>query len=200
MTKDITVNPSAAVQIETLDQLKNAVHKLATLQLVLNAAEARQQAAIEAAKKAFDEATADSQTQLAALLAGVQKYAADNKDMLFPLKGKTRTKTYKVLQHTLAYRSSSSIAAPETIVDDIKAMRARIEEMLCCPDAPEAGVPEEALAQIDALDRLIRTKEEFDKTAAKALLESQAGLLSRLKVTETTEETFRVTFNFTPTA
>lgn len=199
MTKDIPVNPSAAVQIETLEQLKNAVHKLATLQLVLNAAEARQQAAIEAAKKAFDEATADSQAQLAALLAGVQKYAADNKDMLFPVKGKTRTKTYKVLQHSLAHRSSSSIDAPETIVDDIKAMRARLKELLSWPTTDEAAATE-ALAQIDALDRLIRTKEEFDKTAAKALLESQAGLLSRLKVTETTEETFRVTFNFTPTA
>lgn len=199
MTKDIPVNPSAAVKIETLDQLKNAVHKLATLQLVLNAAEARQQAAIEAAKKAFDEATADSQAQLAALLAGVQKYAADNKDMLFPLKGKTRTKTYKVLQHALAYRSSSSITAPETIVDDIKEMRARLKELLSWPTTDEAAAAE-ALAQIDVLKRLIRAKEEFDKTAAKALLETQAGLLSRLKVTETTEETFRVTFNFTPTA
>lgn len=199
MTKDIPVNSATAVQIDTLDQLKAAVHKLATLQLVLNAAEARQQAAVEAAKKAFDEATAETQSQLADLLAGVQKFAAANKDMLFPLKGKARAKTFKVLQHALAYRSSSSISAPETIVEDIKAMRAHLKELLSWPTTDDAAAAE-ALAQIDALDRLIRTKEEFDKTAAKQLLESQAGLLSRLKVTEATEETFRIAFNFAPTA
>lgn len=200
MTKDIPVNPATATPIDTLDGLKGAVHRLATLQLTLQSAEAQQQATIEAAKRAFDQATAEIQAEIANLLAGVEAYCAANKDMLFPKKGKSRSKTFKVLQHALAYREASAIEAPANILATIKAMRARIQEQLHFPDAPNAGPPEEALAQIDALDLLIRTKEEFDRTAAKALLESQPGLLSRLQIREVTTDTFRVTFNFTPTA
>lgn len=197
MTKDIPVNPATATPIDTLDGLKGAVHRLATLQLTLQSAEAQQQATIEAAKRAFDQATAEIQAEIANLLAGVEAYCAANKDMLFPKKGKSRTKTFRVLQHALAYRQASAIEAPANVLATIKATRAQIQTLL------ETGGTElstEAQNQLAALDQLIRTKEEFDRAAAKTLLESQPGLLSRLQIREVTTDTFRVTFNFTPTA
>jgi phage host-nuclease inhibitor protein Gam len=197
MTKDIPINPASATQIDTLDGLKGAVHRLASLQLTLNAAEAQQQATIEAAKRAFDQATTEIQQEIANLLAGVEAFCAANKDMLFPVKGRKRAKTFSVLQHALAYRESSSIEAPANILDCIKLTRSHIKQLM---ETPGLEIAAEAQAQIDALDQLIRTKEEFDRTAAKPLLEAHPGLMSRLQIREVKSDTFRVTFNFTPTA
>jgi phage host-nuclease inhibitor protein Gam len=196
MIKDIdTTQITPAVVIADDMQLTEFVFKAASLQLMLNEAEARQQAHVEAAKMAYDEATREHAERIAEIFAGIEAYCAAHRDRLFPLKGKKRSKTFAVLQHKLQYRSSESVEAPKDAVTRIQRMLSDVVSELATPDLTTERERElQALEQ--TLKSLIRQPEpELNKDNAKALTEL---IPAELEIKVTTAETFKLAFTFTP--
>jgi len=196
MTKDIdTTQITPAVVITDDITLTEAVFQAASLQLILNGAEAEQQARVEAAKKAFDEATREHTARIAEIFAGIEAYCAKNRDRLFPLKGAKRAKTFAVLQHKLQYRSSDTVDAPKDAVTRIQRMLSDIVSELSTP-----GITSEREAELERIEQtlrlLIRQPEpELNKDNVKAL---DGVIPAELGLSVQTTETFKLAFTFTP--
>ena len=95
MTTNIDIDTTTAPPALTITadkQLCDVVYQLASNQLLINAAEADLQAKVEAAKKAFADATEPLMGETKTLFAAVEAYAETNKDRLFPMKGGKRKK------------------------------------------------------------------------------------------------------------
>lgn len=198
MNIDIDTSNLPALVIKDDKQLSDLVFDIASKQLVLNAAEAEQQSKIEAAKKAFDDATRDITGEIRAKFAAIEAYAAKHKDRLFPVKGGKRKKTFNVLQHALQYRSSDQVKAPSNAVLIIKAIifnaEAEIMSLGPCEHSTHlAGV-------IQKLEALIRQPDpELNKEGVKACTDKVVkDYLAAHGITVETLETFKLTFAFTP--
>jgi phage host-nuclease inhibitor protein Gam len=198
MNIDIDTSNLPALVITDDKQLSDLVFEIASKQLLLNAAEAEQQAKIEAAKKAFADATGDITTEIRAKFAAIEAYAAKHKDRLFPVKGGKRKKTFPVLAHKLQYRSSDQVKAPANAVLVIKAIifnaEAEIMSLGACEHSTHlAGV-------IQQLEALIRQPDpELNKDAVKACNDKVVkDYLAAHGITVETLETFKLTFAFTP--
>jgi phage host-nuclease inhibitor protein Gam len=195
MNVDIDTTTTPPVSIADDIALTNLVHEAASLQLTLNAAEARMQAHVEAAKKGFNEATREQSQRIAEIFAGIETYCAAHRDRLFPLKGKKRAKTFAVLQHKLQYRSSEAVEAPKDVVQRIQDMLHDVASALYAP-----GLTSEREAELKRIETtlicLIRQSDpELNKDNAKAL---KGQIPEALGIRVTTSETFKLAFNFTP--
>lgn len=175
--------------------LTEAVFKAASLQLVLNEAEAHQQAHIEAAKKAYDDATREHAQRIVEIFASIEAYAAAHRDRLFPLKSGKRSKTFAVLQHKLQYRSSDQVEAPKDAVTRIQRMLSDVRQELSTSSTTREREGElEVLEQ--TLKLLLRTPEpELNKENVKAL---DVVIPAELGIRIKTSETFKLAFTFTP--
>jgi phage host-nuclease inhibitor protein Gam len=199
-----TTQAPPAITIKDDQDLCNVVYQIASKQLVINAAEANQALKIEAAKKAFEDGTSQFTAEIKALFAAVQAYAEANKDRLFPVNGKTRSKTFKVLAHKLQYRRST---ATETPKKDAVGTLHRMIEMIRdygSPDGCWNGIPLERIVSI--LHQLLRQPaEEVNKDALLALCtadDPQSKLIAdyiKLHGFSAKEsEAFKLVFAFTP--
>lgn len=198
----ITIDINTAETPQTLTikddkELCDIVYKIASKQLVINAAEANQQLKIEAAKKAFADGTAEFTADIKTLFAGVQAYAEANKDRLFPVKGGTRKKTFPVLAHKLQYRSADRVEAPS---DAVTMLQANIEQSEANAANLGPDYAAEMAAVIAKMRGLIRTPApELNKDAVKALSDDTLkDHLSILGIRVVTDETFKLAFAFTP--
>jgi phage host-nuclease inhibitor protein Gam len=198
MNIDIDTSNLPALVIKDDKQLSDLVFEIASKQLVLNAAEAEQQAKIEAAKKAFADATSDITNEIRAKFAAIEGYAAKHKDRLFPVKGGKRKKTFNILQHALQYRSSDQVKAPSYAVMLIKRIILNTEVSImnlgeCEHSTHLAGV-------IQQLEAMIRQPEpELNKEAVKACTDKVVkDYLSTHGISVETLETFKLAFAFTP--
>jgi hypothetical protein len=198
MNIDIDTSNLPALVIKDDKQLSDLVFEIASKQLVLNAAEAEQQSKIEAAKKAFADATGDITNEIRAKFAAIEAYASKHKERLFPVKGGKRKKTFPVLAHKLQYRSSDQVKAPANAVLLIKNMILNSEVNIMNLGPCEAST--EIAAVIQQLKGLIRQPEpELNKDAIKAISdESVKDYLAAHGITVETLETFKLTFAFTP--
>jgi phage host-nuclease inhibitor protein Gam len=194
-----TATAPPALTITDDKQLCDIVYQLASKQLVINAAEAEQQASVEAAKKAFADATGPLAEEIKSLFSAVAAYAAANKDRLFPVKAGKRRKTFAVMQHKLQYRSADSVEAPANAVD---LLRAVIWDLECSAQkaALEGESPASYEAAVSALEQLIRQPApELDKEAVKALSREDAKrMIAAQGIRISTQETFKLAFSFTP--
>jgi len=203
MDIDPTTIPDAPV-ITDLKGLTDTVYDLAQVTLTVREAEAKMAKAIETAKADCDQATAPYKAMINRLFAGIANYATTAIDSLFPRKKDgTRKKTFAILQHKLQLRSVSSITAPEDIIAKIRLWyqlrMAEANASLCRGDSPTVAAQIEAEALLIA--SLIRTPPpELNKDRASELLkiDSLAVIIKQLGITETTEESFKVNFVFTP--
>jgi phage host-nuclease inhibitor protein Gam len=193
-----TTQAAPAITIKDDKQLCDVVYKLASAQLLINSAEADLQAKVEAAKKAFADATGPIAKEIAEGFAAVEIFATANKDRLFPIKGKARAKTFKVLAHRLQYRSSEQVKSPANAVNVIKAIifnaEAEIMSLGECEHSTHlAGI-------IQQLESLIRQPEpELNKDAVKACSDKVVkDYLAAHGITVETLETFKLAFAFTP--
>ena len=201
-TTDIdTAAVPAPAPIHTLDELTAAVAKAAQLQLVIMAAEARQRAAVEAAKEAFELATRASSAELAALLAGISAAADAHKDDWFPIgKNKKRKKSLKVLEHTLAYRQAVSVEAPAGAAQQLTRVLQELAAHLASDGlcAEEREILEREQRALSAVLR--QPPVELNKEAVKALDENALGWLYAHGVKLVSTESFTLRFDFTPNA
>lgn len=183
-TEDINTTGITAAAIKDDKHLCDVVYQLAELQLLLNSAQAEMQARMEAAKKAFADATADKAEKVKELFASVEAYAAEHRDRLFPEKGGKRKKTFKVLSHKLQYRSSDQVKAPANAVEIIKQLMQNTD------NGPLRGM----------LNGVVRYPEpELNKDAVKTLPAGEArDLLHAHGITIQQLETFKLAFSFTP--
>jgi phage host-nuclease inhibitor protein Gam len=192
-----TTQAPPSLTIKDDRELCDIVYQIASKQLVINAAEANQQLKIEAAKKAFEEGTADFTKEIKTLFTAVQAYAENHKDRLFPVKSGTRKKTYSVMQHKLQYRSSDRVEAPS---DAVTMLQANIEQSEANAANLGPGYAAEMAAVIAKMRGLIRTPApELNKDAVKAL--SDCALkdhLSFIGIRVVTDEAFKLVFAFTP--
>ncbi len=197
MTTTTTIDIDTTQQAIIADDisLTNHVHQAAALQLILNAAETRQQAHVEAAKKAFDEATRESTARRDAIFAGITAYCVTHRDRLFPMKGKTRAKTFAILQHKLQFRSSDSVEAPKDIVARITALLRDI-----ATERTNLLLTSDREHELNALEMTLRPllrqpEPELNKDNAKAARDT---LPLELGISVSTTESFKLAFNFTP--
>lgn len=192
-----TQQAKPALTITDDKQLCDIVYAIASKQLVINAAEANQQLKIEAAKKAFEEGTAEFSAEIKTLFAAVQVYAEANKDRLFPVKGGTRKKTFAILQHKLQYRSADRVEAPSDAVAMLQFNIAQTEANAANLGPDYAA---EMAAVIAKMRGLIRTPApELNKDAVKALSDDTLkDHLAILGIKVVTNEIFKLAFAFTP--
>lgn len=193
-----TTQALPAITINDDRELCDIVYTIANKQLIINAAEANQQAKIEAAKKAFADGTAEFTAEIKALFAAVQRYAEAHKDRLFPVKGATRKKTFAILQHKLQYRSSDRVEAPADAVARLRMMITASEVNIMNLGAGPAA--DEIAAVIQQLEGLIRSPEpELNKDAVKAISDTAIkDYLASCGMRVVTDETFKLSFAFTP--
>lgn len=203
-TIDIDTTQAAPALTITDDRhLCDVVYEIASKQLVINAAQANQQAKIEAAKKAFADGTAEFTAEIARLFAAVTDYATANKERLFPGKGKKQKKTYKVLSHELKFRSSTAAEAPADAVAVIRQMLQVVRDF-DAPDGNWNGVP--LVQVVETLKGLLRQPpEELNKDALLSLCASEspgsealAQYLHLHGLRAKTTEGFKLVFSFTP--
>jgi phage host-nuclease inhibitor protein Gam len=197
--KDIdTQQARPAILIDNTDQLRDVVYEIASLELILRGAENQLQAKIEAAKKAYDEATREATERVNSLFAAVEAYATEHRDELFPVKKGKRVKTYKVLEHKLQYRSSDSVQAPANAVDIIKAIIANSEVNIMNLGPCDAAT--QIAAGILKLEGCIRQPApELNKDAVKAIDDQElVNHLATHGIRVATTETFKLAFSFTP--
>lgn len=205
MPTDIdTTTIADAPEITDLGGLTQTIHELAQTTLTVREAEAKMAKAIEKAKADCEAATSPYKTRIERLFTAVARYAEAAIDSLFPRKKNgARQKKYRVLQHDLLLRSSSSITAPDDIIARLNAWLAdrRYEAVA----AYRRGDPPAHITCLEGeagkIATLIRQPPpELDKERASALLKDTdcAPILAALGIAETTEETFKVAFNFTP--
>lgn len=193
-----TTQTAQAATIKDDRELCDIVYQIASKQLVINAAEANQQLKIEAAKKAFEEGTADFTKEIKTLFTAVQAYAETHKDRLFPVKSGTRKKTYSVMQHKLQYRSSDRVEAPSDAVNLIKCIILNTEVAImnlgeCDHSTHLAGI-------IQKLESMIRQPApELNKEAIKACSDAVVrDYLDEQGIRVVTDEAFKLVFAFTP--
>lgn len=199
MNIDIDTQQAAPALTITDDKhLSDIVFALASKQLLINAAETDMQARVEAAKKAFADATAPISEEITTLFAAVEAYANKHKDRLFPLKGGKRKKTFKVLQHALQYRSSDQVKAPANAVQIIKSIILSSEVNIM--NLGDCDAATQIAAAIQKLEACIRRPEpELDKDAVKALADKElVDHLAEHGIKVETVETFKLAFAFTP--
>lgn len=193
-----TTQAVPALTITDDKHLSDVVYDLASKHLIINAAEAELQAKVEAAKKAFADATAPLAKEVAEGFAAVEAYAAKEKNRLFPVKAGKRKKTFNVLAHKLQYRSSDQVKAPANAVTLIKALIFNTEAVIM-----QLGQCEESTkqaAKIQTLEALIRQPEpELNKEAVKGITSDWIkDDLAAHGISVETLETFKVAFTFTP--
>jgi hypothetical protein len=114
------------------------------------------------------------------------------------VKGQKRVKTFKILQHSLQYRSSDQVMAPSNAVLAIKSIILNTEVAImnlgeCEHSTHLAGV-------IQQLEKMIRQPEpELNKDAVKACTDEVVkDYLATQGITVETLETFKLAFAFTP--
>lgn len=187
-----------AITITDDKHLCDVVYQLASKQLVINSAEATMQSQVEAAKHAFAKATEPLSSEIKSLFAAVEAFATKHRDRLFPVKGKKRSKTFKVLQHALQYRSSEQVKAPANAVTLIKSMILNSEVNIMNLGECEAST--QIAAVIQQLEGLIRQPEpELNKDAVKEITDDEVkDYLAAHGITVETLETFKLAFAFTP--
>lgn len=183
-TKDIDTAVVTAAEITSTKGLSDAIFEMAALQLAVNKAATEEQTKIEETKKIFEEGTRAARERLASLLAGVEKFAKANRTLLFPGKAKT----FKVLEHALKYRVSSSLKH-----DSVTALIEGVKAALAAKPTP---TPEQ---QAMLLGLLRQPPLEINKDAAKAAWVKHEEQLKSLGFTLETGESFKVEFNFSPT-
>jgi phage host-nuclease inhibitor protein Gam len=180
-------------------QLCDIVYGIAQKQLIIDAAKAEAQAKLEAAKKAFTDATEPLTTEIKTQFAAVEAYAHKHRDRLFPLKGKTRKKTYAVLEHKLQYRKSSQVEAPANAVEIIhQLIRASEINIFKIGPGQHAQLIQ---AMIGKLERLIRhPAPELNKEAIPQAIEDAdlKFLLEDNGIRMVDLETFKLVFKFSP--
>lgn len=203
MTDTKTINTAAItpdIVISDDVQLTQLVHEAASLQLSLNRAETIQQAAVEAAKKAFEDATRDTSTRIAEIFTAIQSYCAANRDRLFPAKNGKRAKTYQVLAHKLQYRSSDTVQAPEDAVQVIEnLLKAGLDYIEHHPLGLDHWNGYSRTNLQTALKALIRQPEpELNKDAVKNADHHLRDMLATQGIRVLTQETFKLAFTFTP--
>jgi len=187
------------MKLNSISDLTALVSSLATKQLIITQAKAQAQAKVEAAKLAFDEATADLTAEINTGFEAITEFCEANKDTLFPVKNGKRQKTLQVLQHKLQYRSSTEVTAPSDI---ITRLRNRLADLTL--QSRSLTVPadlEQIEAEIELINALIRLPEpEFNKEAASTYLNNEAAALTLapLGINKTENETFKLTFTLTP--
>lgn len=199
-TKDIN---TAALQLPAIiiaddKALCDLVHEAASIQLVLNGAEAKQQAAVEAAKKAFADATREQSERINAIFAAIETYAAANRDRLFPKKGSKQAKTFAIMQHKLQFRSSDAVEAPTDAVEIINRLKhALAVEMAGLEGGLWQGLNRDQME--DAFEALIRCPApELHKDAVKSASKPVRETLAAYGIKVTTSETFKLAFTFSP--
>lgn len=187
-----------ALIITDLKHLSDVVYEIASTELAIDKAACDQKAKVEAAKKAFEDATAELQTERAIKLAAIEVFCEANKDTLFPIKGDTRKKTYKVLQHELKYRSSTEVITPDDAVTKALDLIEKLDSAASNAANPtEADSYEETITRLRAFLRQPPT--EINKEAVGATDDQmKAYLKQHLGISENTKETFKVVFKFTP--
>jgi alkanesulfonate monooxygenase SsuD/methylene tetrahydromethanopterin reductase-like flavin-dependent oxidoreductase (luciferase family) len=188
--------------IGSKEELTAAVAEAAQIKLALLAAEARQQAAMEAAKEAFERSAAEDVAELAVLIASIEAAAAAHKEDWFPrgANGK-RKKTLPVLDHKIAYRASSVVDAEKMVGLALAEEIDRMEEEMGSPDL--TGEQLEELVECRAvLARCVRYPlPELNKDAVKDLPEAvRQKYLAPRGVAVREVENFSVQFNFQPQA
>lgn len=179
-------------------ELRALVYDTGRKQLILNEAAAVMQSAIEQAKKAYSDATAETTQEVTQAMARIERYAAAHRDRLFPKKNGKPTKTHKILDHELQYRTSTQVQAPENAAQIIKAiiLQSEVEIM----NLGECEASTKIAAGIALLERLIRQPEpELNKDAVKALEDAELrDLLAAHGIRAETLETFKLAFKFKP--
>lgn len=202
MIRDIDTTQAPATLVIADDiALTSLVHEAASLQLILNGAEIKQQATIEAAKKAFADATRETAQRITEIFAAIQTYASANRDRLFPKKGTKQAKTYSVLQHKLQFRSSDQVEAPDNAAALVLRICAEFAHKIKIAEEQGNHTAREAmLSQLELLHGLLRQPDpELNKDAVKTLTDAEAKrTLSDLGIKVTTSETFKLAFTFTP--
>lgn len=189
-----------ALTIKDDRHLCDIVYQIASKQLVINAAEAEQQAKLEAAKKAFADATGPLSGEIKTLFSAVTAYATANKERLFPGKGKKQKKTFKVLNHELKFRSSSEVVAPANAVAILK--NAILNSEVNIMNLGECEASTQIASMIAQLERLIRQPDpELNKDAVKAITDEEVkDFLASLGITIESRDGFKLVFSFTPEA
>ena len=195
----MSTTPTPVLNTDT--DLTNLVADLAQKQIIIEKAKSQVQTTTEAAKLAFDEATRDLVAYIEAGFKLIDQYCAIHRDRLFPKKGSKRSKTFKVLEHKLQYRSSSEVTAPEDIVKRILARLDRLKMEFRSINFSEDL--ERVEAEMDLLKTLLRQPPlEFNKPAASTALASEttALQLAPLGIDKVTTEAFKLEFVLTPNA
>lgn len=197
-----TSHDTTVPAITDLPGLTSTVFAIAGNALLINQAEARMQAEIEAMKKAFADATRQLKEANERDLAAVMAYCEAHKDELFPIKRGKRQKTFAVLQHKLQYRSSESVEAPadaaDRITDLISEIRVKGVHALFTDDGEEQATEARLLA--DRLEQLLRKRDpELNKDAVKLLPAPQLAMLTEATgISIKQEESFKLALAFTP--
>jgi len=189
------------MKLNSISDLTALVSDLAQKQLIINSAANQVKAQVEAAKLAYNEATRDLVTEINTGFEAITAYCEANKDRLFPVKNGKRSKTYAILQHKLQYRSSTEVTAPDDI---LTRLRNRLADLtLQSRSLTGAADLEQIEAEIELINSLIRIPAaELNKDAASDALKAEANALALapLGINLTTNETFKLTFTFTPEA
>ena len=199
MNTDIdTAQITDAPEIHDLKGLSDTIHEMAKEQLKVNEAEAKMQAAVEDAKKQYEAAISPHTGLIATLFTSVASYATKAIDTLFPQsKSGKRKKTYTILGHDLQLRQSSSIEAPADIIEKLAHLRSDLEASYVRGEIEIDQLD----SKIAVIDKLLRVPPvEFNKDAAREVLKDPeaAKVLAELGIKETSIETFKVAFKFTP--
>lgn len=202
---DTAAAPEAA-PITDLIGLTQTVARMASLQLILNGAEAQLQARVEAAKAAFATATQEHAEEIRTLFAAVERYCEQHKDELFPVKGGKRRKTFAILQHALQYRSSVSVEVPPgidavgLIRNEISQLEREVNEAYQHTGETPPAERVRLLELINALQAMIRQPApEVNKEAvAAAWVPFAADILRATGIRLVERETFKLAFKFTP--
>ncbi len=202
---DIDPHTPNATPVTDLASLKATVAAAAQLQLTINEAEAACQAAVEDARKKFDQATAPLTKQLQQHFAGIYAYADTNRELLFPGQGKKQKRTFAVLGHDLSLqRAAPAVDAPGDIIPRI---RQQIAELNAAIDSlrPRGDSPGLAAAfqeQIDTLESFIRHHDpDLNKPAVKAKFKDlPESLQAALGIDLHVAESFLLKFKFSPNA
>lgn len=201
---DIDPHTPNATPVTDLASLKATVAAAAQLQLTINEAEAACQAAVEDARKKFDQATAPLTKQLQQHFAGIYAYADTNRELLFPGQGKKQKRTFAVLGHDLSLqRAAPAVDAPGDIIPRIRQQIAELNAAIDARfDLSEPGLAAAFQEQIDTLESFIRHHDpDLNKPAVKAKFKDlPESLQAALGIDLHVAESFLLKFKFSPNA
>jgi phage host-nuclease inhibitor protein Gam len=180
------------------DQLRDVLSDLAVSQLAIKRAANEQAARMEAAKKAFADVTDPIIAEDNVKEQAIEAYCTAHRDRLFTSKKGKAAQTITVLEHKIGWRKSSEIEAPEDI---IRRIEQKLDDLAMEARAIDPRGLDLVEHQIDLLNGLLRQPPvELNKDAAKAAAKNEhdAKLLAEVGITETTEETFKISYNLKP--